>query len=43
MSNKRELFDALEVIFDLAKTGVSWKTKQKRKQKAKAAKQKMKA
>jgi hypothetical protein len=38
MSNKRELFDAAEVILDLAKTFVSWKNKRKKKQKGKAAK-----
>ena len=35
MSNKRELFDAAEVILDLAKTAVSWRNKRKEKQKAK--------
>lgn len=45
MSNKRELFDAAEVIFDLAKTAVSWRNKRKKHQKVKAkpAKQKTKA
>ena len=37
MSNKRELFDAAEVILDLAKTFVSWRNERKKKQKAKAA------
>ena len=35
MSNKRELFDAAEVILDLAKTAVSWRNKRKKKQKSK--------
>ena len=43
MSNKRELFDALEVMIDLAKTAVSWRKKQKKRQKAKTVKQKTKA
>ena len=38
MSNKRELFDAAEVILDLAKTFLSLKNKRKKKQKGKAAK-----
>ena len=43
MSNKRELFDALEVVFDLTKTAVSWRKKQKKQGKTKIAKQKAKA
>lgn len=43
MSNKRELFDALEVVLDLTKTAVSWRKKQKKRQKAKTVKQKTKA
>lgn len=36
MSNKRELFDALEVVLDLGKTALNWRNKRKKKQKAKA-------
>ena len=35
MSNKRELFDALEVVLDLGKTALNWRNKRKKKQTAK--------
>ena len=38
MSNKRELFDALEVVLDLGKTALNWRNKRKKKQKAKEKK-----